>query len=128
MKTIKTVVLVGLLLLSLLAVSFVVTKKQIENSLIKICDAAAEKYDCLPRKALKLQLSDNSIDPKTMNRTIWAIGKMKIETTLPKLEMMYRNTESLNYNYSDSKRELEKAINYMKFGKMDLMTFDELYN
>lgn len=108
--------------------SFFATKKHIEHSIIEICDAASEKYDCLPRKALILQLSDNSTDSKTMNQTIWAIGKIKIEATLPKLEQMYIKTDSLNYAYANTKRKLGKAIGYLKHRKIDLMSFNELYN
>lgn len=115
---------VGLLII---AVTFIITKKKIESSLIEICDAASDRYNMLPRNALILQLSDESIPVPLKNRTIWAIGKMKIESTTPKLERMYLQTENPNYKYVNSKRELEKAIGYMRDGKIDLMSFEDLY-
>lgn len=117
------IITVGVLLV---AVSFVLTKRSIENSLVEICDAASERYDCLPRKALLLQLSDENTNLALMNQTIWAIGKMKIEAALPKLEELYDSNAASVSPYGSYNRELEKAIGYMKYGKIDLMSFPEL--
>ena len=126
MKTAK--IFIGIFLIGILslAVSFVVTRKSIEKSLIEICDSASEKYDCLPRKALLLQLSDSNTSTTQMNETIWAIGKMKINKALPKLEVMLHSCDNPGYRYNRCKYELEKTIRYLKNDKIDLMAFKEL--
>ena len=127
MKTSKLVTNIFLIGLLFLAVSFGITRKTIEKSLIELCDATSEKYDCLPRKALQLQLSDTSTSVKQMEQTIWAVGKMKMSEALPKLETMLNQCENSSYLYIQCEYELKKSIGYIKNGKMDLMSFRELY-
>lgn len=119
---------IALLIVILLGFSYLLTKSRIEKSLIEICDAASAEYDCLPRKALLFQLSDNTIDSIRMKETVWAIGKMKIDAALPKLEQMYEQANNSAYQYSNCKYELKKAIAYLKKTKVDIMSFRKLYN
>ena len=126
MRLPKIIISVLLFATLFLVMSFTVTKKYIEKSLIEICDAASEKYDCLPRKALLFQLSDNTTGIEQMNRTIWAIGKMKMNTALPKLENMHEACKNITYQYYKCNYELEKTIGYFKSGKIDLMPFEDL--
>lgn len=126
MKLSKIIIGIVLSASLLLAISYVLTKRSIEKSLIEICDAAAEKYDCLPRKALLLQLSDQTTGTEQMNQTIWAIGKMKMDMALPKLETMLDACNEPSYQYYKCTYELKKTIGYLKDGKIDLMSFSEL--
>ncbi|MBN1926853.1 MAG: hypothetical protein JW798_13560 [Prolixibacteraceae bacterium] len=126
MKILKILMFVFLTGMLLLAGSFFYTKQQIKRSLIEIGTAAAEKYDCTTREALVLQLQDNSISVKTMNSTIWAIGKLKITESIPAMEKLYDVADDVNHKYNKSRYEIEKALGYMKYGKTDLMSFENL--
>lgn len=123
----KIVIYLIVLVFILLIVSYGVVNKTMENSIIEICDKAANRYDTLPRKALLLQLSDESIHVELKRETIKAIGKMKMESAIPKLERMYEQCDDVGYKYLACKYQLEESLLYLKGEKKDFISFSKLY-
>ncbi|MCF8359481.1 MAG: hypothetical protein K9H26_12020 [Prolixibacteraceae bacterium] len=126
MKILKILLIACIAGLILLAGSFFWSKRQIKKSLVETGTAAAEKYNCPAREALIVQMQDTTIDVRTMNRTVWAIGKLKVTESVPLLEDKYIKWAKASHKYNKSRYEVEKALGYMKQGKLDLMSFDGL--
>jgi hypothetical protein len=103
--------------------TFFVTLKVIKNHLNEICINASEKYGCPPREALIVQLNDDNLPVRLKNRTIWAIGKMKVTDALPELEKCYQEYAIPGNKYSNCLHEVEKAVGYMKYNRVDIMSF-----
>jgi hypothetical protein len=108
-----------------LASGFIITRNVIKNQLTLICTQATEKYKCQTRKALILQLNDNTVTVKQKNSTIWALGKMKVKEALPDLERLNSEYAEPGHKYHNSLNELKKAVGYLKYGKTDLISFQD---
>ena len=108
-RLVKVIVLGILIFISTITASIVIGRLVIKNQANNFAKEASENFHQDKIESLLMLIDSENYSLKEKNNAVWALGVLKNERALPKLQLLYTGEES-NHEKALCQYEIKKAI------------------